>query len=178
MRLIGLAVVLAFSVFVAPLTGEAQLRAKVPRIGVLGAASPESAPHTDALRQGLRELGYVEGQNMVSEWRWARGDPKRFSVLAGELVQLAVDVIVADNNPAIAAAQKATGTIPIVMVISTDPVGLGFVASLARPGGNITGLSFEGVEHSKRLQLLKEAAPNVSKIAILAPTDFPAPSRR
>jgi putative ABC transport system substrate-binding protein len=167
---------LTLGTLVARLAGEAQPVGKVPRIGVLGAASPEWAPHTDALRQGLRELGYVEGQNITSEWRWARGDPKRFLEIAAELVRLNVDVIVADNNPAIAAAQKATRTIPIVMVVATDPVGLGFVASLARPGGNITGLSFQSVEPGKRLQLLRETVPNLSKIAILS--DLTEPGRR
>jgi putative ABC transport system substrate-binding protein len=167
---------LTLETLVARLAGEAQPVGKVPRIGVLGAASPEWAPHTDALRQGLRELGYVEGQNITSEWRWARGDPKRFPEIAAELVRLNVDVIVADNNPAIAAAQKATRTIPIVMVVATDPVGLGFVASLARPGGNITGLSFQSVEPGKRLQLLRETVPNLSKIAILS--DLTEPGRR
>jgi putative ABC transport system substrate-binding protein len=141
---------------------------KVPRIGVLGAVSPERAPHTAALREGLRELGYTEGQSIVSEWRWAQGDPTRFPDLAAELVRLNVDVIVADNNPAIAAAQKATRTIPIVMAIATDPVDLGFVASLARPGGNITGLSYLGTDLiGKRQQLLKEILPTLSKLVVL-----------
>ena len=165
---LSLVVALLVGGFAAPPAGKAQQPAKVPRIGVLGAVSPEGAPHTLALRDGLRELGYAEGQNLVSEWRWAHGDPARFPNLAAELVRLNVDVIVADNNPAIAAAQKATKTIPIVMVIATDPVGLRFVSSLARPGGNITGLSFLGTDLvGKRQQLLKEISPTVSKLAML-----------
>jgi putative ABC transport system substrate-binding protein len=149
---------------------------RIPKIGVLGAVSPEKAPHTAALREGLRELGYVEGQTIISEWRWAQADPSRFPGLAAELVRLNVEVIVADNNPAIAAAQKATQTIPIVMVIATDPVGLGFVDSLARPGGNTTGLSYQGPDAGKQLQLLKEAVPALSRVALLwDPTE---PGRR
>jgi putative ABC transport system substrate-binding protein len=172
-----LIVALAVGGFAAPLWAEAQQPKKIPRIGVLGAVSPERAPHTSALREGLRELGYVEKQNIISEWRWAEGDPRRFPGLAAELVRLNVDVIVADNNPAIAAAQKATKAIPIVMVIATDPVDLGFVASLARPGGNITGLSFLGVDLvGKRQQLLREIVPKLSKLAFL--WDPSEPGRR
>lgn len=149
---------------------------KTPRIGVLGALSPEQAPHTAALREGLRELGYVEGQSIISEWRWAHADQRRFRDLAEELVRLNVAVLVADNNPAIVAAQKATRTIPIVMVIATDPVGMGFVASLARPGGNTTGLSFQSVEPDKHLQLLKEVVPHLARVAyVWDPTE---PGRR
>jgi putative ABC transport system substrate-binding protein len=160
--------VLGGSILAGPLAGETQHPPKVARIGILGAVSPDGAPHTNSLRVGFRELGYVEGQNIVSDWRWALGDAKRFPDLAAELVRLNVDVIVADNDPAIAAAQRATKTIPIVMVIATDPVRLGFVKSLARPGGNITGLSFQGTElGGKRLELLKETLPNLTRVAQL-----------
>ena len=150
----------------APLAAEAQQAGKIPRIGVL-----DVRPDTlggEALRQGLRELGYVEGQNTVIDWRWAEGRADRFSDFAAELVRLKADVIVASNNAAVQAAQRSTKTIPIVMVFPTDPVGLGFVSSLARPGGNITGLTGLGTElQRKRLQLLKETVPHASHVAIL-----------
>ena len=131
MRLIGLAVVLALSLMLAPLVAEAQREAKVPRIGVLLTGSPPrgNLPSTmiDAFRQGLRDYGYVEGQNIAIEWRWAEGRSDRLPDLATELVRLRVDIIVANINPAIEAAQRVTSTIPIVMMLSVDPVGLGFV---------------------------------------------------
>jgi putative ABC transport system substrate-binding protein len=168
MRRIGLAVVLAFTLFAATLTGEAQA-GKVARIGVLMPATTEAhAPHVDALRRGLRELGYIEGQNVAFEIRYADGKVDRLPDLAAELVRLRVDVVVAGANPAIVAAQKATTSIPIVMTVATDPVALGFVASLARPGGNITGLSIQSAEVvPKGLQLLREAIPNLSRLAVL-----------
>ena len=122
-----------------------------------------------ALREGLRELGYVEGQNIAIEWRWAQGKSERFPGLAAELVQLDVDIIVAATDAAVQAAQRATRTIPIVMVFATDPVALRFVASLPRPGGNITGLSQQSRDLAgKRLQLLREVAPTVARIAVLS----------
>jgi putative ABC transport system substrate-binding protein len=171
------AAAVAILLVAAPLAAEMQQLRKIGRLGVLAGQSPESSPPAYALRQGLSDLGYVEGRNIVIEWRWARGRVERFSELAAELVKLEVDVIVAENNPAIAAAQKATRTVPIVMVIPTDPVGLGFVASLARPGGNTTGLSSQGRDTGgKRLELLKEAVSNLAKVAILwDPTE---PGRR
>src|SRR5262245_50441367 len=127
------------SVLVAPFAVEAQPPAKVPRIGML-----DGNPGFDkAFHDGLNQFGYVDGKNIAIEWRWAHARAERFPELAAELVQLKVGVIVAANNPAVAAAQTATKTIPIVMVIATDPVRLGFVASLARPGGNITGLTIQ-----------------------------------
>src|SRR6266581_9240509 len=142
MRLIGLAVVLAASIILAPLAGEAQQAAKIARIGFL---SPGSASdprmRLEAFRQGLRDLGYVEGQNIAIESRWAEGKYDRLPGLAADLVRLKVDVIVTYAPPAIQAAKQASGTIPIVMAGIGDPVATGFVASLARPGGNITGLS-------------------------------------
>ena len=160
-----------------PLAVEAQPAGKVWRIGVLfGIAGPES-PRAAPFREGLRELGYVEGQNIAFEWRLSGGQAERFPDLAAELVRLKVDVIVAGDNPAIAAAQRATSTIPIVMVLAMDPVRTGFVGSLARPGGNITGLSVQATEvQGKALQLLKDAVPTASRVAVLwDPTE---PGRR
>jgi putative tryptophan/tyrosine transport system substrate-binding protein len=152
-------------------TAHAQPPAKVARIGYLvtgGLASPETRVLLDAFRQGLRERGYVEGQNIVIEYRAADGKLERFPALAAELVQLKPEVIVAQGTPAARAAQQATSTVPIVTPVMGDPVGDGFVASLARPGGNITGLTFLGPELvAKRLELLKEALPRVSRIAAL-----------
>ena len=167
---------LAMSALVAP--AEAQLQGSHPRIGFFSAITPEQTiPYDDAFREGLRKLGYIEGQNVVIERRYAHGRPERFPEVAAELVQLNVDVIVAANNPAVAATQRATRTIPIVMVFGIDPVSLGFVASLARPGGNITGLSSQIPDlAAKRLQLFKEAVPNLSRVAVLwDPTE---PGRR
>ena len=120
----------------------AQQPTKIPRIGFLAPATPATAAHlVEAFKQGLREHGYVEGQNVVLELRFGEAKAERFPVLAAELVRLKVDVIVALTNPVIEAVRQATQTIPIVMPSASDPVGAGFVASLARPGGNITGLS-------------------------------------
>lgn len=166
-------------VLVTPFGAEAQLTAKALRIGVLVGAVTEGAAGPEAFRQGLRERGYVEGQNITVEWRWARGDVTRLPDLARELVNLKVDVIVANSNLPIQAAQKATKAIPIVMVFPIDPVALGFVASLPRPGGNTTGLTLElpGL-HGKRLQLLKEAVPNVARVAVLWDPGLPAGRQR
>ena len=126
------------------------------------------AARIEAFRQGLRELGYVEGKNIVIEWRYAEGKPDRLPALAAELVRLKVDVIVTGGPKATRAAKEATATIPIVMAQDRDPVGNGFVASLARPGGNITGLSNLAPELSgKRLELLKEIVPKLSRVAVL-----------
>jgi putative ABC transport system substrate-binding protein len=164
LRRIGLAVVLAFGLALTPLTAEAQLAAKIARIGYL-AATPQL---NEAFSQGMRDLGYVESSNLVIEYGDAGWNFERLPALAAELVALKVDVIVAGNNAQIKAALRATRTIPIVMVHPTDPVGLGFVASLARPGGNITGLSLQSRDLSgKRLQLLKEVVPNLSRLAVL-----------
>ena len=148
---------------------EAQQAKRIPRVGVLGGQTPEGSPPILALRQGLSELGYVEGQTIALEWRWAQGKNEGFAGLAAELVQLKADIIVAGTDPAVQAAQRATKTIPIVMAFATDPVGLGFVENLARPGGNITGLSFQSSPEiaGKRLQLLREIAPTVTRIGIL-----------
>jgi ABC-type uncharacterized transport system substrate-binding protein len=155
------------SILAAPLTGQAQQQPKIARIGMLGAQA--LGPDVDdAFRDGLRQFGYVEGKNISIEWRRVQASAERLPELAADLVRLKVEVIVAANNPAVAAAQKATTTIPIVMVLSTDPVHLGFVTSLARPAGNITGLTLQTPELAgKRLELLKDAVPNLTRVAIL-----------
>ncbi len=171
---LGLLVTLSLGILLVPLAADAQQAGKVPRIGVLSGLSPEGGSYIYPLREGLREFGYVEGQNIAIEWRWAHGRTERLADLAAELVRLKVDVIVAPGNAPVTAAQRATRTIPIVMAIVTDPVALGFVASLARPGGNITGLTSQAADLlGKRLQLLKEAVPNVSRMAVLWDPTFP-----
>ena len=159
----GLGLILA-----APLAADAQQTGKVRRVGYLSAGS-RSDRYPDVFRQGLRDLGWVEGQNIVIEGRWAEGRYDRLPDLAAELVRLKVDVIVANPTPAAAAAKKATGTIPIVIISVGDPVGQGFITSLARPGGNVTGLSYSvGLEITgKQLELLKETIPKVRRVAIL-----------
>jgi putative ABC transport system substrate-binding protein len=151
-----------------PGVAEAQSPASQRRIGVLLVLLSPTGREAQALRQGLRDAGYVEGRNVVIEWRSADGDYARLPQLAADLVERKVDVIVADTTQATQAAQRATSTIPIVMAIVADPVGAGVVASLARPGGNVTGLSIMLAELSaKRLQLLKEAMPSLSQVAVL-----------
>ncbi len=154
---------------------EAQQAKKVPRIGYLTVASLSSnVARVEAFRQGLRELGYVEGKNIVIEWRSAEGKFERQGELAAELVRLKVDVIVSSGPTMTRAAKEATATIPIVMAQDTDPVGNGFVASLARPGGNITGLSALSSELSgKQLELLKEIVPKLSRVAVLGNSTEP-----
>src|SRR5499427_1037284 len=158
---IGRAVILAVGLTPVPLAAEAQQATKVARIGVLHPGAPATSKHfAAAFDQGLRELGYLQGQNIVVERRFAEAKVERLSDIAAELVRLKVDVIVTSTDPGIAAVRQQTQTIPIVMANSTDPVGTGFVASLARPGGNVTGLSSLSPELSvKRLELLKEAVP-------------------
>jgi putative ABC transport system substrate-binding protein len=162
-------VTLALGILVAPLAADAQRPTKVPRVGFLGASTPALADHLlQAFIRGLRELGYVEGQNIVIERRFADGKLDRLPALAAELVNFKVDVIFAPPTTAALAAKKATSAIPIVFALVGDPVGTGFVASLARPGGNMTGLSTINVElGAKRLELLKEAFPTVSRVAVL-----------
>jgi putative tryptophan/tyrosine transport system substrate-binding protein len=143
---------------------EAQQPKKIPRIGVLRGGLG-AGPVYEAFRQGLRELGYVEGQNIILEVRDTEAKAERLPDLAAELVRLKVDVIVTSSTPAIQAVKQATSSIPIVMAFSGDPVGTGLVASLPKPGGNITGLSDIGPEISgKQLELLKEAFPTVSRV--------------
>jgi putative ABC transport system substrate-binding protein len=148
---------------------DAQQPAKIPRIGFLSATSLSIiSARIEALRQGLRELGYVEAKNIVIEWRSAEGKADLLPALAAELVRLKVDIIVAAGTSDTRAAKEATTTIPIVMTQDTDPIGTGFVASLARPGGNITGLSTLAPElGGKRLELLKEIIPKLSRVAVL-----------
>jgi len=168
MRLIGLAVVLALGLLLAPLAAQAQ-PPRTPRIGVLSNGNPTASnPQQEALRRRLRELGWIEGQTLTFEYRWADGDNSRFPVLVAELVQLKVDVIVLSGPSAMRAAQKATNTIPIVFVLLSDPAVGGYVTSLARPGGNMTGLASQYEELiTKQLQLLQEALPKISRVAIL-----------
>ena len=158
--------------FAAPPGSFGQLQGKVWRVGFLSPTSPSrNSPITDAFLQGMRELGYVEGKNLVIEWRFAEGKLERLPGLAAELVRLKVDVMVAGGSPAISAAQKATTTIPIVMTPAGDPVGSGFVKSLARPGGNITGLStMAGDIGAKLLDLLRSVVPKLARVAVLIPS--------
>ena len=162
---------IALSLLAVPPGTEAEPSSKVARIGLLGTASPGSPEYRapmDALRQGLKERGYVDGQNVAIEVRTANGKVERFPALANELVGLKVDVIFAFNSIAARAAQQATATIPIVVAVMGDPVGDGLVASLATPGGNITGLTFLAPELvPKRLGLLSEALPRASHVAVL-----------
>ena len=165
-----LAVTLAVAFLAAPLVVKAQPAGRVPRIGILGFSRPATAAsnQVDPIRQGLRELGYVEGQNIIIEERWAGERVERLPNLAAELVRLRPDVIVSWGNASVAALKQATQTIPIVAASFGDPVVSGFVTSLARPGGNITGLSTASEDMSaKWLQLLKETVPNLSRVAVL-----------
>ena len=161
-----------------PLVAEAQqVGARVRRVGVLLVLLSPEGSEAQAFRDGLRDAGYVEGRDVVTEWRSANGDYARLPQLAADLVERKVEVIVADTTPAIKAAQRATSTIPIVMAIVADPVGDGVVANLSQPGGNITGLSIMLAELSaKRLQLLKEAMPGLTRVVVLwnPPTPYHA----
>jgi len=156
-------------------SAEAQQPKKVPRIGYLAGSTPDAqSARIGAFRQGLREPGYVEGKNIVFEYRYAEGKLDRLSELGAELVRLKVDVIVSAAGSATRSAKEATSTIPIVMAQDTDPVGNGFVASLARPGGNITGLSTHYPEIAgKQLELLKETVPKLSRVAVLGTSTRP-----
>ncbi len=172
LRTIGLIGTLALGLLAGPLPAETQQAGKVYRIGFLDfrLRSTTTDPRHVAFRQGLRELGYVEGQNLVIEYRSAKGKRERLPEVAAELVRLKVDVIVTSGSPrAIRAAKRATRTIPIVLLGgSADPVEAGFVMSLARPGGNITGLTNLSAKlHPKRLELLKEVFPRISRVAAL-----------
>src|SRR5690349_14011510 len=170
LRNTALASILFAGALLAIVTAEAQQPEKVPRIGILIAASTSFySARVEALRQRLREIGYVEGKNIVIDYRYAEGKLERLPDLAAELVRLKVDVIVAAPTPAALAAKKASGTIPIVFTdIATDPAEIGLVSSLARPGGNITGLNVMAADLDvKRLELLKEAFPKVARVALL-----------
>src|SRR5262245_28739069 len=167
---------LAGSVLAAPLAAEAQRAGKVHWIGYLGVTTASSyARHVEALRLGLRDLGYVEGKNLAIEYRWAENKYDRLPDLAAELVRMKVDLIVTHTTPGTLAAKRATTTIPIVMAISGDAVATGLVASIARPGGNITGSSFFFPElNAKRLALLMEARPATRRMAALVNPGNPA----
>ena len=156
---------LAGGILASPLAAFAQQPTKVPRIGVIGG---QDAPAWEGFRQGLRELGYVDGRNVTIDWRWSGGNAERLPTLATDLVQLKVDIIVVAGTQATRAAKQATSTIPIVMAVSGNSDKIGLVESLARPGGNITGLSNVAADLTgKRLQYLKEIAPKVSRVAVL-----------
>jgi putative ABC transport system substrate-binding protein len=161
-------ILVAMMLLAVGVTAHAQQPTKVPRIGYLVASNPSPASaRIEAFRQGLRDLGYIEGQNLIIEYRYAEGKLDRLPELAAELVRLKVDAIFVTSTSAVQAAKKATTTVPIVSV-SGDPVGLGLVASLARPGGNVTGLANLTSELAgKRLELLKEVLPSVSRVAVL-----------
>ena len=167
---------LLLSVFLRVVSAEPQQPAKAPRIGYLIGVSPSPyAARTEAFRQGLRELGYVEGKNIIIEWRYGDGNLDHLPALAAELVRLKIDIIVTAASGPIGVAKKATDTIPIVMAFDNDPVGNKFVASLARPGGNITGLSILGPDISgKQLELLKESVPKLTRVAVLGTSTNPS----
>jgi ABC-type uncharacterized transport system substrate-binding protein len=170
------ALVVTFAMYGA--VARAQQPTKIPRVGFVSGAGDANSPGPlgEAFRQGLRDLGYVEGKNILVEYRYAEGKLDRIPSLVAELVQLKVDVLVVDALPAIRAAKQATKTIPIVMVTSQDPVATGIIDSLARPGGNITGLTNLSRELSgKRLELLKEAVPRLSRAGVLWDTNAPGP---
>ena len=167
MRRIGFAVVLALGLLLAPLVAKAQQRTKVPRVGVLSDVSPPDLNVT-AFRQGLRALGYTDGQDIIAEYRYAHGMADRVPGLVAELLRLKVDVLVVGGTVAARSAKAQTTTVPIVFALAGDPVGSGLVASLARPGGNVTGLSNIIAElGGKQLELLREAVPHVSRVAVL-----------
>ena len=165
---VGLLVLLTFGMFVVSLAVEAQQRGRVSRVGYLSLQGDGSSPDTQAFLSGLRDLGYVDGTNLVTAFRFAAGQSERLPDLAVELVRFQVDVLVTYGRPATRAAAAASATTPIVMLGIGDPVGAGLVASLARPGGNITGLSSLATDLSgKRLELLQEAVPTLSRVAVL-----------
>src|SRR5215831_6516549 len=171
MRRIGLAVLALSLVLVLIVAGEAQQPVKPARIAFISTTSSRDEPTTAAFLQGLRDLGYVEDQNIAIEWRWGRGTTERFADFAADVVRLKVDLIVAANGPAGHAAKRATKTIPTVIATMPEPIANGFVATLARPGRNVTGLSLQRPElQGKRMQLFTEVVPHVARAAILADT--------
>ena len=176
---VGVIVAFTLSLLVVPLATHAQPAGKIPRVGILSPGPPPGDPGRglDRFRQGLRELGYVEGQTIALEVRWAEDHPERYPNLAADLVRLPVDILVAGDTASALAAKHATSTIPIVIAVGDDPVRDGLVASLARPGGNITGLSLMVPElNEKRLELLREAVPSLSRVVLLL--DARSPDRR
>ena len=176
-----LLIALGAGALAAPFGSFAQPQGKVWRIGVLGAGSPAGwAPMVEALRAGLRELGYIEGSNINIDYRWADGQYDRLPELVADLIRLKVDVIVTHATAGIGAAKRATTTMPIIMASIGDPVASGLLTNLSRPGGNITGLSFFTSEiGSKRLELMKEAMPDIRRVAVIwdrsLPRGFTAP---
>jgi ABC-type uncharacterized transport system substrate-binding protein len=178
MRRIGLAVVLAVSLLFVPLKAQAQQTEKVYRVGILARDSISSQDASSPIRsllEGLRDLGYIEGRNLVIESRAAGAASERYRQLVGDFEQLKVDVVVALGTPAALAAKDGTTTIPIVVLFVADPVGMRLVRSLARPGGNVTGVSLAAPEtYSKSLELLKEISPRVSNVAALINPTNPA----
>jgi len=169
-----LIVTLVLGILAALLPAAAQRPAIAPRVGVLAVAFSASSPMAETFRQAMRELGYTEGRNILIEWRYAGGRYDLLPGLAAELVGRKVDVIVTESTVATLAAKKTGATIPIVMALAADPVGSGLVRSLARPGGNITGLSMMLPElAAKRLELLKELVPRAARVAVLANPDTP-----
>ena len=176
MRRIGLAVVLTLSLTLAPLVAEAQAIRKVPRVGIVFPTSPAvGRQNLDAFRSGLQELGYIEGQSIVIEARWAEGKPERFSDLIADLLRSNVDVLVVASSIGARAAKNVDTTTPVVFVSVTDPIGTDVVRSLARPGGNLTGTSLLISEEfaGKWVELVKDVLPRVSSVAALSHTDHP-----
>jgi len=158
-----------------PLATHAQQRAKLPTIGILASGTPEAQGRWwAAFVEQLRVLGWIEGRNVAIEHRWAEGRSERFTEIAAEFVRLNVEIIITDGTPAIAAAKRATPVIPIVFAAAGDPVATGLVASLARPGNNVTGMSLMSSElGAKRLELLREIRPRLSRVAVLWNVDNP-----
>jgi len=159
-----------------PLAARAQQAAKLPTIGFMGQTTRSAAGEwTAAFVQRLRELGWIDGRNVAIEYRWGEGRDERFAEIAAEFVRLKVDVIVTSGTPQVLAAKQATSVIPIVFATAGDPVGTGLVTSLARPGGNVTGLSNQMTDLAgKRLELLREVVPNLRRLAIIANVANPA----
>jgi putative tryptophan/tyrosine transport system substrate-binding protein len=176
-KIVNLAIALLVMILACLHLAEAQQAKKVPRIGYLSSRFAIE-PREEAFRKGLSELGYIEGQNIVIEWRFAEGKRERQTILAADLVRLNVECIIATGTSAVHAAKQATSTIPIIMEnMGDDPVQQGFVASLARPGGNITGFTILGTDLAgKRMEIVKEVLPKVSRVAILRDPTNPATS--
>ena len=173
----ALVVTLALGILVAPLAADAQQAGKVYRVGFLWDSPAVFPDAIEAFRRGLRDLGYVEGRTIAIEYRWAEGKPERMREFAEELVRLKVDVIIAPSSVYTGAAKRATSEIPVIFMSHADPIGSGHVASLARPGGNITGLSIMMTETNvKGLELLKEAVPGLARVAVV--WDPATPSHR
>jgi len=164
-------------IFAAPLAAEAQRVAKIPRVGFLStlSAGVDSADMRGGFLQGLQDLGYVEDRNIVIEWRFADGKVDRLADFAADLVHQSIDVIVCTHDPVVHAVKRVTTTIPIVMVVSLDPIRQGYIASLARPGANITGLTWDSEFEivGKYFELLREAVPNLSRVAGLIDAGYP-----